>query len=496
MKPKIFIGSSVEGLNVAYSIQQNLLFDAECTVWNQGIFELSMTSIESLVNALDASDFAIFVFSPDDIAKIRNTTHSVVRDNVIFEFGLFVGKLTRHRVFFIIPEGSDLHLPTDFAGITPGKYHATREDENLQAGTGAVCHQIRMQIKKIGVLHLPSVGPEIAAELPQNDSSIPDKGSDWVDYLVKDDLPQAIAKLEDRIGKEEDTDKLFHLKSWRAYCHLRINPRVGVKDLEGVFADLPDSPELHLQIANMFSWEEYDEKAIKVLETSVQKFSERTDLKVRLAELYKRASGKNKAIEYLSSLQPEENIPIALALSEIYEGDKSYDLARNIIHKAYMSFPNDEFIRYRYAKICIEIGEPKAALYLFNGLSSDFPKKTEYPGYISNCCVLLDLNDFALTYLKKANELSGGKEQWIIANIGNVYKNRGFYTESLKYFEEALTIDKGHEFTHDRMATALKKKTEERDQYEKLIVEGRHSIKNFNPEESKNLQDDEAGIQN
>lgn len=97
VKPRAFIGSSVEGLGVAYAVQQNLVHDVEATVWSQGVFELSETSIESLIKVLETSDFGIFVFSPDDEVKMRGATSASIRDNVLFEMGMFLGKLGRER---------------------------------------------------------------------------------------------------------------------------------------------------------------------------------------------------------------------------------------------------------------------------------------------------------------------------------------------------------------------------------------------------------------
>lgn len=147
MKPRLFIGSSVEGLKVAECIQELLKFDVFPRVWTQGNFNLNNTTLDDLISAVKKHDFAIFIFSPDDVTILRDKQVHTVRDNVIFELGLFMGYLGKENVFFLVPEGiNDLHLPTDLLGISAGSYFFTKDIEDLLAGLGPVCNQIRRQI--------------------------------------------------------------------------------------------------------------------------------------------------------------------------------------------------------------------------------------------------------------------------------------------------------------------------------------------------------------
>jgi len=164
MKPNIFIGCSVESLEIAYEIQSNLEYHFEPTVWDQGIFKPSSLTITSLLEALDNFDFAVFVFSPDDITQIRSHDYKTIRDNIILEFGLFIGKLGLNRVFFIKPRDiKDFHLPTDLLGITPLSYDASRKDGNLKAALGPACNEIVKHSKhaKIVRLHDQNISDQV-----------------------------------------------------------------------------------------------------------------------------------------------------------------------------------------------------------------------------------------------------------------------------------------------------------------------------------------------
>ena len=146
-RPRVFIGSSTEGLRVAETIQLGLDQVAECSLWTQGTFNLSQTTIESIVDASAGFDFAVLVLTPDDTVKKRGESHASARDNIIFELGLFTGALSRARTFMVFPRDANLELPSDLAGVTAATY-AARSDGNLEAALGPVCTRIK---KAMGV---------------------------------------------------------------------------------------------------------------------------------------------------------------------------------------------------------------------------------------------------------------------------------------------------------------------------------------------------------
>lgn len=149
-RPRLFIISSAEALHIARELASGLERDALATVWTNGVFWASHYPLESLETAVNASDFAIAVAMFEDTVKSRGEEKRALRDNVLFELGMFMGKLGRRRTFLVHPRLPGLLLPSDLHGLTPVGFDMGAKDD-LPSLLGPACHQIRKVIEKLGV---------------------------------------------------------------------------------------------------------------------------------------------------------------------------------------------------------------------------------------------------------------------------------------------------------------------------------------------------------
>lgn len=211
MKPKLFIGSSSEALDISHKIKEILEEVASVTIWTENISNLSSNILDDLIKASDEFNFGIFVFNPDDIIEIRNNRHNVVRDNVIFELGLFIGKLGKEKVFFLIPSNNDsLHLPTDLLGVNAGIYDDKREDGDLKFALAPFCNQVKERIKSfyyedlIGFENESKQSRKLAAEKPDY----------WEFHLASELLKTRIANVNQELYEIENGLGFRNTKSY------------------------------------------------------------------------------------------------------------------------------------------------------------------------------------------------------------------------------------------------------------------------------------------
>lgn len=126
---EIFVGSSNEGRLhaevVAEKLEKHPLFKV-VPWWQIDVHTPGLSFFEALVSRSSSADFAVFVATPDDVKFKRNDTNFCIRDNVVFEFGLFSGRLGRRNVVLI--QVGETTNPSDLNGVTFIKSQPNKED--------------------------------------------------------------------------------------------------------------------------------------------------------------------------------------------------------------------------------------------------------------------------------------------------------------------------------------------------------------------------------
>ncbi len=188
-RPTVFIGSSLESREIVEQVKN--CFPKEefaADPWYDGIFGKTrktggeISNAEWLKNFTDIYDFAIFIFVPDDetisltrfdapggqARQARTTRH-----NVVFECGLFLGRLGAKKTFILFDESHKDFVEKFFTDLNEnlndtesGKgdgfrielymYKNASDSEGIKASMTTIKNQIRKSFEDVDLGFLPS----------------------------------------------------------------------------------------------------------------------------------------------------------------------------------------------------------------------------------------------------------------------------------------------------------------------------------------------------
>jgi hypothetical protein len=173
---KIFIGSSSEAQEELELIASWIEADGhEPFPWDDlRVFTPGSYTFSNLTRIAREVDAAVFIFSEDDRVWYRNDTAMQPRDNVMIEYGLFLGTLGEGRVIFCRkgkPKPATDVLGVVYVDITEGRQNAakrkirawlkTLEDKENNRSTSAALARLRSPFQALGKRSLFLRGSEL-----------------------------------------------------------------------------------------------------------------------------------------------------------------------------------------------------------------------------------------------------------------------------------------------------------------------------------------------
>ena len=166
-RPRVFVASSSEQIETADEVARVLRTceELDVKVWKEDVFEFSKVYIESLEKELERADFAIVMLTADDAGNVRGNTVNLPRDNVIFELGLFTGRLGRDRCFFFIDGDTDTQIASDLSGVKSVEYYRNSgAPDKGKRGLTARTKKVAQQMLGQGLRYKPSRNTRLAQD--------------------------------------------------------------------------------------------------------------------------------------------------------------------------------------------------------------------------------------------------------------------------------------------------------------------------------------------
>lgn len=308
----------------------------------------------------------------------------------------------------------------------------------------------------------------------QQEEGKEEKGS-WIKALFfEKNYDKAIELLKEKLEEETDAKERASLKGFIGYSKFMKDNKTGVEYFEDVIREHEANSNTYYWYAICYYDQEDYNATITIAKRGVDEFEEASPSLYELyAECLVRLNRKIEAIGFLEEAlkrypeRPSHYIKIA----DILIGLGIKDLARDCCKVGITFCPKDVALLEKYAGIATEMGQYDEGMAIYLKLTNLKPDEPRYWGLLGNQYLQLQFNDLALEAYKTGNQLASEKQAWIIGNIGNLMKNRGFNTDGASWFQKALAIDPNSQFSHERLAEALKSSQQEKEKRDKTAEE-------------------------
>jgi len=492
-KPTVFIGSSVEHKHLAEVVQSLLDYDVTPVVWTQDTFEPSHFPLESLENSLDLVDFAILICAPEDITTMRGQQHHTVRDNVLFELGLFIGRLSRQRTFLIAPRSQSVHLPSDLSGLSPETYDPALLSTNPEAALGPACGKIKRAIRKLGNVSRPdpAEAPDYqkSHEIPQADehkfNEVDEPASDWTstDYrwryffaLTRDDEPKA-QRIADGFLESvaSSPESIAEWEAWQQYAAQLAGKGGDLDVIRNKSTLFPQSARLKKLLAQSLLHYGDKESALSLLFEALGQASE-MQLAAKIVDqaLDIDEPSPHKARTLLDALNriprstSADETSYLDAISKIAKSGGFEEVSKAILEVLLSVQPQDTQTRASLAYSYSEAGEQELSM-----LHYELVPAQERSGMTWNNLGVaysrLQLSGKAVASYQVAADKG---ESIAEGNLAHLLKDAGFFTEAKERAERALKLETPHENVIEALRAIQEARSSEDEEHTKLSNKG------------------------
>ena len=291
----------------------------------------------------------------------------------------------------------------------------------------------------------------------------PESKPNWIAALFEKRYDDAVAALQEDLKRENDALERVRIRSWIGFVLFEKKQEEGAEYFERLIAENLTSLVPYQFMAMALQAADLNEESIKVADRGLSRLPSNLELTRLKADGLVALGRFDDAVAVLTgAIQNDpKNSDLYLLVANVLLKKGARDDAKAWLRSGLRVSPRDEALLSKSGSVAAEDGHREEALLRYSVLVEVRSENPDYLALQGNAYFALGLQSMALRAYKKADALAKGKAGWIQANIGNLLKNQGLFSEGIDYLKRAVDIDPGSKYAHERLAVAMTQQEEE-----------------------------------